>query len=59
MNLVRNPEGAGLTRRRPGDRLPAAERILLSAHRNTTLANIGGFGPRVRTMAAADVRVDR
>lgn len=30
----------------------------ISAHHNTTLANLGSFGPRVRTIAAAEVRIE-
>jgi nicotinamidase-related amidase len=30
----------------------------ISAHHNTTLANIGSFGPRVTPVVAADVRIE-
>lgn len=35
--------------------LPAAK---ISAHHNTTLENLGSFGPRVRAIPAAEVRVE-
>jgi nicotinamidase-related amidase len=30
----------------------------ISAHHNATLANIGGFGPRVTTVVAAELRIE-